>query len=645
MASKSRIIDILGERTLLLPEKVNRGLAANDRVKYLFTLLQCAKRRADDPDALLSELRTERQAAGVSDEYLDGVVAGSCRNADGSYVVPQASRLHELIEQSIDEMLEPVLLTGEGAAAAERFEKLRGGNRPVGDRVPPVYFSATTHAQPEHGDSLHLLVMDLHKRLNALQVTLARESIDGALVYAIDDSDRSRIKAFMSGVNATAPLKFDHPGLGTTATRSGDSLIIQNDIGTTDAHVLVVHVRGTSAVLTYTDIHARRADFFMSLFDGSGVQWENTRSKKAEGLEESDAYVLCTGRFEGADEGELERHLALLGSRIVFLIDWNKARKRLRNFMRQRDAIELLRWAADHDHGHRGFLELGGERLIYDTLEAAGTTPVRYGERLDRVLGRDTVVDHMRFVLRTAAQGLIANRSVRLIRDEIKADLLERLQTAEAGFFSLLVDHAALVCELAEAVRSGLADAPIAGSQERLQRVAGRAKLWETQADALVERVRESVTHSAEATWFSQFAHDLDDVADMLEEAAFLLPLLPAIETPAVLYPPLLELATMALDGTRALVSCLETARHVQRGGAREDLHDLLEAVDRVVTVEHETDDAERQVTLALVAANAEARQLHLLSLLGNRLEQSADAMIRCALVLRDRFMGQVLQR
>ena len=40
------------------------------------------------------------------------------------------------------------------------------------------------------------------------------------------------------------PLEFKHPRLGITATRSGPRLIIQNDIGTTDAHVVVIHVEG-----------------------------------------------------------------------------------------------------------------------------------------------------------------------------------------------------------------------------------------------------------------------------------------------------------------------------------------------------------------------------------------------------------------
>ena len=86
--------------------------------------------------------------------------------------------------------------------------------------------------------------MDLHQELNRLQQRLATERIDGAQVYGVLEDDRPLIAAFMAGVNRTRELKFDHPGLGTTATRSGERLVIQNDIGMTEAHVLVVHVEG-----------------------------------------------------------------------------------------------------------------------------------------------------------------------------------------------------------------------------------------------------------------------------------------------------------------------------------------------------------------------------------------------------------------
>ena len=52
-----------------------------------------------------------------------------------------------------------------------------------------------TSGAPEAGDSLHLLVMDLHKALNALQASIASEDIDGALAYGLAPQDRARASA------------------------------------------------------------------------------------------------------------------------------------------------------------------------------------------------------------------------------------------------------------------------------------------------------------------------------------------------------------------------------------------------------------------------------------------------------------------
>jgi len=644
VVAKTGIIDELGEPALLRPGQVNEALAANDRLKYRFTLLQAAHAHAMERGAPCPDLRVEREAAGVDDAALDGVVASS-RLEDGQCVLPGAARIHDAIEADLRTMRAPLAADEGGQAFDQRLAQLLAAPRPQDDRLPAGYVGAITHARRERGDSLHLLVMDMHKALNAVQASIACESLDGAQVYAIADEDRALVRAFMAGLNATAPLKFDHPGLGTTATRSHGALVIQNDIGTTDAHVLVVHVRDLAGVITYTDIHPRRASFFKSLFDVAGVQWEEDRARRAQVLPESDSYVLCTGRFEAPDAAALARKLEFLGSRIVFLIDWNKARKRLRQFMRTRDVVDVLTWAARNDHGHRAFLELGGERLIYDALENAGTVPIRYGERLDRLLGRDTLIEHIKFVLRTTAQGLLESRTGRLIRDEIKADLMERLHTTEQGFFALLADHAALSVDLAGVVRDGLMVARSGGAGEQLEVAARRAKLWETRADELVVQVREGMPHAADRAFFASLAHEADDVADNLEEAAGLLPLLPAVAAPAVLFAPLERLAQFALESSQRLASCLESARHVQRGGAREDLRDFLEAVDQLITLEHETDRMEREVTLALVSESADHRQLHLLSLIGKRLEQAADAGARSGLMLRDHVMGQVMPR
>jgi hypothetical protein len=95
----------------------------------------------------------------------------------------------------------------------------------------------------------------------------------------VREEDRPLITAFMNGVNQTRESMFDHPGLGTTATHSGERLVIQNDIGMTDAHVLVIHVEERQVTLTYSDVHIDRLVFFQNLFDRFAVRWEDTVSK------------------------------------------------------------------------------------------------------------------------------------------------------------------------------------------------------------------------------------------------------------------------------------------------------------------------------------------------------------------------------
>ncbi|MBO0726490.1 MAG: hypothetical protein J2P52_12875, partial [Blastocatellia bacterium] len=243
MALKTKIIEALGETNLILPTLVNRALAANDRVKYLFTLLQMAKSRADFPDAEFTDLSQERLASGLEDASFDSVIANSRKLADDTYHIEQARRIYDLLLEDLSEMLKPVMANAEMAMAnvaapnyVARFEKLTGsGTQAPDDTVIGAEINAMTSARREQGDSLHLLVMDLHKELNRLQAQISEESFEGAQVYGIDEADRPLIKAFMQGIGRTAKLKFDHPGLGATATRIGEKLMIENDLGTTDA--------------------------------------------------------------------------------------------------------------------------------------------------------------------------------------------------------------------------------------------------------------------------------------------------------------------------------------------------------------------------------------------------------------------------
>jgi hypothetical protein len=120
----------------------------------------------------------------------------------------------------------------------------------------------TPPGRPASGDGFHLLIMDLHKEITRLQNAISTEEVDGAKAYAITDGDRPLIAAFMRGVTRTTRLKFEHAGLETTVARSGDTLLIQNDLGTTAAHVLVVHVAGKVVLVTIPTFTCNGFAFF-----------------------------------------------------------------------------------------------------------------------------------------------------------------------------------------------------------------------------------------------------------------------------------------------------------------------------------------------------------------------------------------------
>ena len=207
-------------------------------------------------------------------------------------------------------------------------------------------------------DSLHLLVLDAHRQLNLVAAGLASETIDGARTHSLAPGDRELVSAFMRGVSATERLRFGHAGLGALATRVGDAVVIENELGLTDAHVVVVRVRERGVTITYTDVHLERLLFFQRLLAKLGVEWEDTRSRTDRQFE-SGLFHLATGSWRAEDRASLEGFLTALGSRLVFMIDWNRARKQLRALVGKRAAVALLDWAAEHRHGHRGIPDRG----------------------------------------------------------------------------------------------------------------------------------------------------------------------------------------------------------------------------------------------------------------------------------------------
>jgi uncharacterized protein Yka (UPF0111/DUF47 family) len=511
-----------------------------------------------------------------------------------------------------------------------------------GDVVSAAEIDAMTSGARERGDSLHIVVMDAHKALNALQADIASESVDGASTYGLAASDFPRVRAFMRGLHRTAPLKFEHPGLGTTATRVGDRLVLQNDIGTTDAHVLVVHVQDLRVTLTYTDVHLQRLLFFQNLFERWNVDWEDTRSRRDDALEDG-VYHLSVGTFAAADDGQLQEYLAFLGSRLVFLIDWNKARKRLRALVSKADAIRLLAWAAEHDYGHMAFLKAGGEQLVYDALDFVVKGQVRFGERLEDILGAREAVEYVRFVVKACAESLGKGEPETFIQDAVRAELFNYFRTGQQLVYDVAAEHAALVVEIAGGIRDSLFGMRAADGGAGLRRNAERAKEWERLADALVNRARAEAKHAGSSAEFLSIVESADDIADEFEEAAFHLTLIPAGAHGGTPHVDLQALGGLLVQAAQEYVKVIETARHVRRGGAREDMQDFLEATHRIMALEHQTDEAHRGVEATLAAEVSDFRLLHVLTETSRNLEQAADALMHTSLRMRDYVIGKVM--
>ena len=651
MATKSRMLTALGEQDLLLPTLVNLALAANDRAKYRFTLLQAARQHADHPDSPAPDLRRERIESGTDDALLDRVVGASRAAPDSRIEIPEFARIHDQLVADVREMIAPLAATDaplpaddrEAGRFSTRLTTLLATAPPLNEPIPAAYIDRLTSGDRQSGDSLHLLVLDLHRALNALQIRISEESIAGAHTYGLAPEDRPLVTAFMEGLNRTAVLKFDHPGLSTTATRLGPRLVLQNDLGETEAHLLVVHVDGNHTTVIYTDVHPERVTFFQALLAPFVVSWSSDIAQPRTGIGVEGAYQLVLGTHAATDRGELARYLVHLGSRLVFLIDWNRARKRLRGFLKGPDARAVLEWAAAEEIGHRAWLQLGGETLINDSIERT-KAPIRYGEALHDVVGRERAVEFLRFVLRTCTEALRRGHSEFLVRDEISAELMRCLATAQQSSLDLVAEHATLLVELAAAVRDALQHAR-AGDRAFVQRCADRARRWEHRADDLVNQARALAFRRPDTTPIRRILADADDVADDLEDAASMLTLLGSGGADDGLYEPVERLAELVVHGAQEYMKAIEGARSLHRDSPRADWQDFLEAVDEVMTAEHQSDDAQRAARQRLITTAPDFRQLAMFGEVAMRLEEAADDLARAGLAVRDHLLNEETPR
>jgi len=637
---KSEILKYLGNTEVLLPALIGEGLQANERVKIRLSVLQAAARHVAAPEITKFDLDEECRAAGIDVGSMRALVEGANGLADGATNAPGLRDLGNAVWDEVGTMIRAVKAGDEaqGEAAQRRLAAIRklcalgSADTVMGDEIRKL--TAVTE-----GNGLHRLIMDLHKVLNALAVAHAEEELAGAHVYSLRDEDRPAVEAFMRGLGSTRALKFDHPGLTTTASRAGARLTIQNDIGETDAHVIVITIENNTLTVTYTDVHRARAEFFTGLLRSFPVQWSGLDRNSAQGLGDEGSFYLITGRLPFTSVTARDAFLEELGGSLTFLIDWNKARKVLRSWVSNGDAVRILDWAARNRVGHRAFLELGGSELVASAVHHAALTRIGFGERLDDALGREAAIDFLQSALKVSAMALLKGDSVRLARDRIETELLRHLQRVEGALLAVVLRQAGLARDIASGIARSVA-ARTANRRFDRAGLAGRARRIEEKADKIAIEAREQIRRFNADPAIQQLIDAVEQAIDELEQAAFVASLGPA-DIAADLLKPLGELANAAVAGAEAVAMGVAAGVDVPEG-QRIDAEDALAAAGRLIQIEHNGDAAEREIT-ALVLDNGYDLKTTLAVLeLARALERATDRFAGFGHLLRRRVIADL---
>jgi uncharacterized protein Yka (UPF0111/DUF47 family) len=636
---KSDIIEHLGQADLLLPLRVAEGLAANNRVKARLSVLQAA---GDHPhDGARFDLGEECRHTGIDPIAMEALVNRASLVAEGRIVAPGLGKLLDAIHDDVTTMAYAVKAgdAAQGDRALQRLAALESAAPRSGDEIELGRITTLTAISSAKGDSVHRLVMDLHKLLNGLAAGTAEQTIAGAHAYGLVPEDRPAVEAFMCGVEATRKLKFGHPGLATMATRSQGSLTIQNDIGETDAHVVVIAVGPDSVSVTYTDVHLARARFFAGLFKNFAVQWSGLKRKSVAGLADDGVFYLITGRFAFAEAKCRDDFLEALGAALVFLIDWNKARKLLRTWVSKNDAVSILDWAARHRHGHRALLELGGGEFVAAAVRHVAANRIGFGEQLDHVLGREEALDFLKAVLRISAETLLQGSSVRLARDRVEADFVRHLQRVNTTLLAIVIRQGGLAREIGTAVAHTLEEHQKHRTCDGVT-LARKAQRIEEKADRIAMEARSEIARLGAARSIEGLVNRMEDAIDELEQAAFITSLVPD-SLPPELIEPLCELCGVAVSGTEAAAGGVAAAVEVPEGH-RVDSEDAFAAIGRLIDAEHRADALERKVTACVLGGEYALKTALSVIELARALERTTDRLAAFGHALHEHVLADL---
>jgi uncharacterized protein Yka (UPF0111/DUF47 family) len=286
-----------------------------------------------------------------------------------------------------------------------------------------------------------------------------------------------------------------------------------------------------------------------------------------------------------------------------------------------------------------GFLVLGGDKLIYGALEIAARIPLRYGEPLHQILGTEKSVEYLQWVFKSASQGLLNGKPRSLIQDEIKTELMRYFRSAHEELIEICIEHASLMIEVATAMRNSLLQIQRSGEAEYVTRAAKRAKDWESRADQLVARMRMLSRRVDEAESFFTLIHTADDALDELEEACFFATLLLLVKPQTTVIRQLTDMSEISVRACQEYLKVLIAAQGIRKEYSRDEMQDFLTTVNRVLSLEHECDNALRLAEKAIITDSTDFRELRVYFDLARTIEASTNSLMKSVFIMHDTIL------
>ena len=412
------------------------------------------------------------------------------------------------------------------------------------------------------------------------------------------------------------------------AVRPDERLSIRHDLGTTDTHVVAIHVSSLSATLTYTDTHRARAAFLRRVLE----PYHACRKTKASA---SDApYELRAGFYTIRTHADLEQYVKLFGSHLVFRIDKDSARKQLERSVKSADTIVLLKWAAAGNVGQCAVLQEGDVHLICTAVARARSAQMRLGTRLDQLLSADSTRTFLMRALSIVTTGLVDRQPLRLINEDIESALLGYLESTDETVLTAAFDHAMLVSAHLDRIRGAL----IRLKGEACDTPTGPAHLadnWEKHASDIATRSSRLLELARDRHRLHPLLTEAGAVAEALEQAAFKLTFMPR-QSDSQDVALLGTLADLVSHSACEYVRCLEDARDIRRTAApaRCDLERFLLTIDRLADLESRSGAI--AIETALIQDDGNPQGPVALLEVARALRQAIESLARCSLIARD---------